>query len=169
MRSSLLCILINVLALFSSPAQAARSDGFGLGLILGSPTAITGKMYMNSKEAWDAGLAYDLDDSFTIYGDYLHHWPNAFAGQREQFLRELTPYVGIGGLFHDSTDPYRNRDNPRRGEHVVNLILRVPLGIEWMTPKVPLGVFIELVPGIFLAPEVDSSIMGGVGLRYYFD
>jgi len=148
--------------------QAPGDSGFGLGLVLGAPTAITGKYYLNREQAVDVGLAYDFDDSFTLYGDYLKHWPRAFASQREAFLRQLVPYIGIGGLFHNSKDPYRNRDNPRSGESVTNLIVRVPIGIEWLTPSVPLGVFLELVPGIYIAPEVAASFMGGIGLRYYF-
>lgn len=162
-------ILAAILIVFASSAQAARADGFGLGFVIGSPTAISGKMYLDSRRAWDAGLSYDFDDSITVYGDYLRHWPSAFSSRREQFLRELSPYLGIGGLFHNSRDPYLNKKNQRRNESVANLAVRVPLGIEWLTSAVPLGVFIELVPSVFIAPEVDVSLMGGIGLRYYFD
>lgn len=168
MRFCSALIFAALVGLGASPAHAAKRPGYALGLILGSPTAVTGKMYIDSTRAWDAGLAYDFDDLLTVYGDYLRHWPGTWSG-REKFIRELSPYVGIGGLFHNSKDPYRDKDNRRRDESVTNVAVRIPLGIEWIASAVPLGAFVELAPGVVIVPEVDALIMGGIGLRYDFN
>lgn len=171
-RRPILLVFFVLVALPISFAHAAagRAGRFGLGLVLGEPTAISAKYWLNSQTAIDAGLAYDFDDSFTIFGDYLHHWQGAFSGQPARFVRELTPYLGIGGLFRNVQEHhYYDRHHRYYHEHRVNyLVLRIPVGIEWTPSDIPIGVFLELVPGIYIAPDVDAAVMGGIGIRYYF-
>ncbi len=165
-----LILFICLSTLSPRASSAASSRTFGLGIVLGDPTAITGKYWMDSRFAIDMGLAYNFDNFFTVYADYLHHWPSAFGGAKEAFIRELVPYLGIGGLFHSSEEPYHHKRHHHHvhGETEVNLLVRVPLGIEWLPRNVPIGVFLELVPGIFIVPEVTGAFMGGIGIRYYF-
>ena len=167
-------LMLACLVLSQAPANARANQGggnpgFGLGILLGSPTAITGKYFTAREQAWDAGLAFDLGDSFTIYGDYLRHFPAALSGRPERFLRELSPYVGIGVLFHDSDDPYVHKHHHvHSNERSTNVAVRIPLGIEWLPARFPLGVFLELVPAIFIVPRTDADFQGGLGARYYF-
>ena len=147
---------------------ATDSHNFGLGILLGDPSSITGKYWFNRQEAADAGIAFSFNNSVLLYGDYLFHYPGAFK-QNNKFLSELTPYVGIGGLIavtssdRDSADRFYGRTSGSLG-----LAVRIPLGIEWQLPKPSIGVFIEFVPGLSVVPSTSGLVEGGLGIRYYF-
>lgn len=140
----------------------------GAGIILGSPTGITGKFWMDGRVAYDAGISFSTGDYILVYGDYLYHYPGSFKGNN-QFLMNVTPYLGIGGVFALTTADRSNNDRiygKRSG--AFGLGIRVPFGAEWRPGKPPLGIFLELAPGISVAPATDILIMGGLGIRYYF-
>lgn len=149
-------------------ANAKTGGNFGLGIILGAPTALTGKYYMGQEEAIDFGLAFDLDDYILLYGDYLVHFPGGL-GRSSRFASELVPYIGIGPvLVLDADDRRRNDkyfDDPNDD---FGLGVRIPFGIEWMAPRFPLGIAVEIVPGIIVIPGTDAFVQGGVAFRYYF-
>ncbi len=71
---------------------------FGLGLELGEPTGITGKLFLKSDQALDFGLGdiyhhYYGGDGLHLYADYL--WHPTVLTSAEAF--ELPFYVGVGG------------------------------------------------------------------------
>lgn len=151
-------------------ARAAQngSKTTGVGVILGSPTGLTAKFWSASDQAIDAGLAYSFSEFMLIYGDYLFHFPGLF-GSSTQFVRELKPYFGVGGAFFFSTDGSGGRKRRYSDDSTsAGLGLRVPFGAEWLPATAPLGVFLELVPGVGLAPGTTAFLDGGVGVRYYF-
>jgi hypothetical protein len=170
MKKQLGTLLILTLMLIAGTpkAQAAEASGFGAGIILGSPTAITAKYWLDRQAALDGGIAFALSDYFLFYGDYLFHYPGAFK-QRNKFVSELIPYVGVGGILALANS---NRiDNDRylgRTSGAIGLGVRVPFGIEWMPTNIPIGVFLELVPGISVIPATSILFQGGLGIRYYF-
>ncbi|MGK5089796.1 hypothetical protein WDW86_19775 [Bdellovibrionota bacterium FG-2] len=45
---------------------------------------------------------------------------------------------------------------------------RFPLGIEWILPSIPLGLAIEIVPGLSVRPKTAVALHGGFAVRYYF-
>jgi hypothetical protein len=155
---------------YPAARNSATARPLGLGVILGDPTGLTGKVWTGSQSAIDFGLAFSFGDYMLIYADYLYHFPGAF-GQSSNFARDLTPYLGIGGLIAFSTDG-RYRDDRgvvfRNTNSSVGLGLRIPLGLEWRAPDVPIGVFVELVPGISLVPNTSGFLQGGIGARFYF-
>jgi hypothetical protein len=180
MRLTLAGFLLFVFIGFNAQA-ASHSDGsrhvssyqsggspheFGLGVVLGDPTAITGKYWFDSGHALQFGLGWWLGEWVEIYGDYLWHFPGAFSGAREPFFHQLSPYVGIGGdlHFHSSSAPPPNQPQP----HWTEFLLRIPLGIEWLPPRAPIGVFLELVPAIEMVPGLTGGFEAGIGIRYYF-
>lgn len=170
MKKQLGILLALSLTLFAwtQKTHAADSSGFGAGIILGSPTAITAKYWLDQQAAIDGGIAFSLSDYFLFYGDYLFHYPGAFK-QKNKFVSELIPYVGVGGIIALANS---NRiDNDRylgRTTGTLGLGVRVPFGIEWMPSKIPIGVFLELVPGISIIPATSILFQGGLGIRYYF-
>lgn len=156
-----------------APQAEARTSGgpFGLGILLGEPTAITAKYWIANDRAIDAGLSFNLDKWFLIYGDWHAEFPGAF-GRRNQFISDLSPYVGIGGLVVVSN---RNEAETRKEKYFSDtsssktaLGFRIPLGIEWQPNRVPVGVFLELVPGLTIIPGTTGFVQGGLGAIFYF-
>lgn len=161
-------LLATVLLLISSTTNAIAADAgnFGLGVILGEPSGLTAKYRVSPKNAFDAGLAFSFNSFVMVYGDYLWQFRGAFAGKSgERFVRELTPYVGAGlSLFMASAGGNRFYT----GTSTAGLGIRIPLGIEWTPAEPPLGVFVELVPGLGIVPSTFGFFQGGAGVRYYF-
>lgn len=155
----------NVAVSTAQAAESAVSGPFGLGVILGEPTGVTVKYDADANTAFDAGLSFRFDRYVMLYGDWHYKFAGAFGSRN--FLNQLTPYVGAGAvvLFLNDRD-YRYFDDDLDGDFALGL--RIPIGIEWRTPKVPLGVFAEVVPGLAVIPGTDAFIQGGVGVRYFF-
>lgn len=164
-RLSTLLLLLGTL----TAATAAETRGFGLGILLGEPTALTAKLWLKRENALDFGLAFSFNDYVLLYSDYLFHFPGTFKST-SPFVNELVPYVGVGGILAFAKDRYSDRDRRffGRKRDSLGLGLRVPVGIEWSPTRVPLGVFVELVPGISLIPETSGLFEGGIGARYFF-
>jgi hypothetical protein len=152
-----------------SGAGGASSHTFGLGFELGEPTALSAKLWLNHENALDFGLSFAYGDYVSIFMDYLFHFSGAF-GHSSTFVSQLTPYVGIGGELAFANDRYYYRDRRFFGysHNAIGFGVRVPLGIEWTPSRPPLGVFVELVPGISLIPSTSGLVEGGIGVRYYF-
>ena len=46
--------------------------------------------------------------------------------------------------------------------------IRIPLGLSYLTARLPLELFAEIVPVVEFAPDTDADVEGGVGIRFYF-
>lgn len=163
-------LLVLLVAVMSSSAFAADGGPFGLGLILGEPTALNFKYDANETTGYDAGLNFNLDKWVLLYGDYQHKFVGAFSRQRG--LSEVTPYVGVGVVIVSSN---RSLDDTRHYVYFsdssssrVAIGVRVPFGLEWRPSNTPIGVFGELAPGIAIIPGTVAFLEGGLGIRFYF-
>ena len=136
------------------PQKAIERKMFGIGVIAGEPTGITGKYLIDNNSAIDAGVGWETsgDNEFHIYGDYLYH----LYGLLEVKSGNLPLYFGGGVRFID-------RENKKN-----KFGIRIPVGIEYLFDNVPLGAFIELVPVLNITPDTDFDIEGGIGIRFYF-
>lgn len=168
-----LFIVLTVL-LVSNIAQAQRSAGsgpFGVGIVLGDPTALTAKYNADPNTAYDFGIAFDFSRWNLIYADWHYMFPGALKGSNG-FVNQVTPYVGVGGLLvfsnQDTVETRKQRYFSSTTDARTALGVRIPLGLEWRTPNVPLGVFLELVPGITVVPQTSSFTNAGLGIRYFF-
>ena len=150
-------------------ARPARAEGgpFGLGLIIGSPTGISGKYYLGvSGQAVDfaMGGAVASERGLHVHADYL--WHPLMLTQESTF--NLPVHVGIGArlLDHD-----KGKDG---GDDDFHVGVRVPVGITFDFTEVPIDVFIELalIMDFRAGDRHDDSIgldlNAGVGVRYYF-
>src|SRR5258706_13674201 len=138
-----------VLALAAVPASASASEvgtsrNFGLGGILGLPTGLSIKYYFNERHALDAalGLGFLGGQNFSVHVDYLFQFP---ITKTSAF--DLPFYVGIGGRlvtwFNDEPRKFfGGSDSTGR----VGVAVRVPLGVAFNLNRVPVDIFIELVP-----------------------
>jgi len=42
------------------------------------------------------------------------------------------------------------------------------MGLEYVFPKLPIRIFVELVPVLDLTPDTELDLDGGAGIRYFF-
>lgn len=145
--------IFNVSNLTFAYAQPGYTKQFGFGLVLGEPTGITGKYFSDPENAVDMGVAYSFSDYMLIYSDKLWHWPEVFNGKNSDFVKRLSPYMGVGaGIFVGKS---------------ALLDVRIPFGISWLPVKPSLELFLEIVPALRIAPSTAFDFGGGIGVRIY--
>jgi Protein of unknown function (DUF3996) len=179
MKLRLALFALAVLALSAGTSEARRnrkmggqkyvSNGkFGLGLELGAPTGINGKVFLSDDRALNFGVGgqyyvYDRE-GLHLYMDYLFH-PFVLT-TNEDF--QLPFFVGIGARIWD----FRDRGNGRDDDGFA-LGVRVPIGLAFDFNKVPLDVFVQLtfvVDAFFgYRDNFGPHFEGSVGIRYWFD
>jgi hypothetical protein len=179
-RSLLLPIsLVIVLATAAPSARAGTEVGysrrFGIGVMFGEPSGITGKYWLSAKNALDFGLGFGLGwygtcdnvghfcayHSTSLNADYLWH-PSVLA----RGSVELNWHIGVGGrlwLFNYGSRFVNNRDNT-----FVDLAARVPIGLDLMFAEANfLEVYGELAPSFYIH-DGSLGVEGSLGARFYF-
>lgn len=145
-----LLVLVCMLAAGTSPLWAQKDGDIGAGVILGNPTGVTAKFWVNGDRALDVGVGFNSDVS--LYGDYLWHSWTVFHQPSEG---KLPGYLGLGAQIR-TTSPSE-------------FGLRAVAGIAYWLPRDPLEIFLELVPVLNLSPHGNGvDLNAGLGLRYYF-
>ena len=138
---------------------------FGLGLMLGAPTAIAGKYYYASDKAFDFGVGamryYRHRDGLHLHVDHLWH-PVSLVSTASF---ELPLYLGLGLRIFDFDD--------NANDDGVAIGVRAPIGIAFDFNTAPIDIFIELalVADFFVdyGDRYDGDVNGAVGFRYYFE
>jgi hypothetical protein len=158
MRRAILALLL--LCLVAAGTARAEGGPFGLGLIVGSPTGLSGKVYFNKANALDfaVGEALASERGFHVHVDYL--WHPVMLTQDEAFFLPL--YLGLGGRI-------LSRDS-HEGSNL-HFGVRAPVGILFDFKRVPIDVFLELALVVDLVHEHDDDVLdlnAGAGIRYYF-
>lgn len=130
----------------------AQDSGFGLGVILGEPTGISGKLWIEDRKAIDGAVAwsFDKESALHLHADLLFHGSNISRVEMSRLLL----YYGIGGRI-------KFEDDSKAG-------IRIPLGINYLSSGAPLDVFLEIVPILDLAPSTEFGLNGAIGVRYFF-
>jgi hypothetical protein len=147
--------LLSIGVLVAVPGVALAAGGpFGLGIIVGEPTGVSGKHFLSSRNAIDGAIAWSLDDDndLHLHGDYLYHWYDVVSVEQGS----LPLYAGIGGRI-------RFREN-----HDDSVGLRFPIGFTYLFADAPFDVFLELAPILELAPDTDLEAEAALGGRFYF-
>lgn len=139
--------------------NARARDTFGLGFIIGEPTGLSLKYWLDKEHAIDGAAAWSSseNDSFQLHADYLIHNYELLNAD------DLPVYYGLGARlkFKDHDGRGRNRNDAIFG-------IRIPLGVTYLFDDAPLDLFFELVPVLDIAPDVDLDINAAIGLRFYF-
>jgi hypothetical protein len=171
-------VAASLLAIFAQSAQATEvgyNRKFGLGVVIGAPTGLTGKVWVAPTNALDFGLGFygygfanrcftDNNGNVicerggynwaTVNMDYL--WQsNIVRGQAQ-----LDWHVGAGGRL--TWIGNCNGDCARigaRGAIGLDLMFNNPSFLE---------VFFEIAPVFVLVPGLWLDIEGGLGVRFYF-
>ncbi|MFC1714777.1 hypothetical protein ACFL6S_14010 [Candidatus Poribacteria bacterium] len=125
-------------------AVEAQDEGLGVGIIVGEPTGLCGKLWLSSRTAIDGAAAWSFNKSgnLHLHADYLIHSLDSNLGF----------YYGIGGRV-------KLDDDMRTG-------LRLPLGVTYITES-SIDIFFELAPLLDLAPSTDFRLNAAIGLRYF--
>ncbi|ADU67251.1 hypothetical protein LGV61_12860 [Desulfurispirillum indicum] len=153
------CTRFSVLALFllaltwmlmipSSAAAGRIAAGFALGEI----TGLSIKYWQDNERAFDFAAGWS-DTETKVKLDYLFHEHGVIQ------VKEGRVFVYYGlGLYGHSDD-----DEP---DDVFGI--RVPFGIEYFIPNMPLSIYGDIAPAMDLNPETDFSGQVMLGARFIF-
>ena len=141
---------------------------FGVGLILGQPTGVSGKYFLGRDTALDFAVGFlprvRDRNGLQVHVDYLWHPVSLVSA--EPF--ELPLYFGVGGHFFDF-----GVDNVPGDNHGTGLGVRVPGGIAFDFNNIPLDIFVELAFVFDIVVDYGDSywtdLNGAAGVRYYFN
>jgi hypothetical protein len=164
----LLIIVTTVLVVGSSnifSQSIGRGDNLGFGIIIGDPTGLTLKYYVESREA----LVFDLGASYfgspRISADYIWHF-NAFESDVASLYAGPGAVIGFGESrgfwYNDRGDKFYIRD---KGD--VGLGVRGIFGVNFIPRRTPLEFFLELGVLLGLAPDFGSGVDAAIGMRFY--
>jgi hypothetical protein len=183
-----------LIASFLTMALGATAHGagknFGLGFMLGDPTAFSAKLWTSGTTALDFALGW----SNNFYGDgyYDPHcndpdYFNNHIGYCNDRAYARGDRYGYGWrLFHVHADYlFHNFNLIRTSERFpvfygpgvefnyldysyLQVGVRGDFGIAWMPRRAPMDVFFEIGPGIEIIPYPYFNIDASVGARYYF-
>jgi hypothetical protein len=140
-----------LLAVLSGAAGAQTS----VGVIAGEPTGISVRQVLGGIASVDLAVAWSLvprgpegtGGSFYFHVDYQQYFE-----QINVDVVQLLFFVGVGPKVYLSDIP------------VVGV--RVPVGLFYNFPDLPLEAFLEIAPGINVIPATQFDVMGAIGLRY---
>jgi hypothetical protein len=152
-------LLIAFALMFSAQQANAQSKKFGLGVMLGEPTGLSGKLWTGNNNALAFGLGWSTyhpryNDNGThvhFHLDYLWHTFDAIRSE-ENFAF----HYGIGARFKD-----RGGDNG-------SIAVRGVFGLNWLPSDMPIDIFLEIAPSLELTPSTGFAIDGALGARFYF-
>ena len=152
-------LLFIAVAFFVCGQTEGKTGGnFGLGLVLGEPTGLTGKLWTSRTRAWSGDLAFGLSHHHDYYQDdavylnVMHLWHDFNLAPVSS--GELPFYFGVGGRLWTA--------------HQFGLGVRGCGGLSYLPPRSPVDFFLEIgiVFDIVEDPGLDGDM--GLGFRYYF-
>ena len=134
---------------WAGPARAQQAGGFGAGVIVGDPTGVTVKGWLDDRHAFDAGVGFSGDAA--IYADYLWHAWDLFP---QPGKGRLGGYVGAGPRIETQRDTAFG--------------IRTLGGLAYWAASHPIELFFEVGPVFRLSPESQVDVDAGLGVRFYF-
>jgi len=142
----------------ASVANERLGGDFGLGGCLGTPTGITGKLWLGTDNAVQFSFGGDWGQFRDISGtaDFLVHF-RPINVEGDDF--SLPVYAG-GGVKTDV-----NWSVPG-GQLLIGP--RIVLGGTVLVPTLPVDLFIEMAPTVYVYDTVGWVMDGQIGARYYF-
>jgi hypothetical protein len=186
MLNRIMIPLITLVVFISTSWGEGRN--FGLGFVLGEPTALSAKYWMDSKTALDFGLGWGL--GYNGYDDRC--WDGNYYNQHRGYCNDNGYYYqnrndryGYRGLHFHADYLFHNFNVIRTSEKLpiyygpgvsmnfwnhgnAEIGLRGVLGIAWMPRSAPIDLFFELAPVLEFFPGTWVDINAGIGARFYF-
>lgn len=175
----MLSLLLSV-ALAQSPDEPSTDGGalatteigsvydIGVGLSLGNPTGITGKLYLDGRrtaieaavgtETWGPGYG-----GFYVHSAYLWH-PGTVLYDVDF---EMAWHIG-GGAFVSNwgRDPGDRFDNWSASR--LSTGLRVQAGLDLDLTRLPLQIYADAAMNLLIIPKPWPGLHIAAGVRYYF-
>lgn len=145
-------LLFALFTLMLTTKIISQEKGFGIGIMIGEPTGISAKYWLDNSTALDFGLAYSLfhsNSSISFHSDYVIHNYEIIKSNYK-----IPIYYGVGGRIRS----YSNK---------TYLGARGVAGILYIDKKYPFDAFFELAPVFNLLPETSLHFDLGIGARYY--
>jgi len=164
LASFMIVAAVVVLAPGIARADGVEKGAFGLGLIIGEPTGLTAKLYLDDDTAVQAaiGSAF-ISGGLQAHADFLWHpW---ILEERDSFA--LPAYIGPGVrlIQYDQGDG---------GDDYFAVGARAVAGFLFDFKTVPLDAFVEIA-GVFeyaFGNDAEDgfgiALNAGAGVRYYF-
>jgi hypothetical protein len=132
---------------FSPPASAQRKGDFGAGLVVGSPTAATGKFWIDDAVAVDLGFSTSITTVADVLFQSWSFFPQPTTGK-------LGAYAG-GGLRVE-------------GSQGGGWGFRAVAGANYWMANHPMELFLEVSPFARISPNSYVNWGAGLGARFYF-
>lgn len=157
----ILTLMAGLMAASYSTALASRGGDQGYGVVVGIPTGVTAKIWLDDAWAVD-GTAGVIGGDLDMHLAFLFHNFSWYGNMSKKplWLADLTEkadlpfYYGIGPrvLFRDDSE----------------LGLRFPLGLSCLPKNSNWEIFAEFAPVMRLTPCFGFNGDIGMGVRYYF-
>lgn len=151
--------LLFLFAVNLSETKAQNNEGgnFGVGVMAGSPTGVSAKIWMGRSNALHGGLAWS---TYRFAGTNLHLHVD-YTRYNYDFITAnvgtLAGYYGIGGRLLS-----RGADRSDR------VGVRVPFGLNYEFEDNPFEVFVEIAPLLDLTPSSNLHLDSVAGFRFFF-
>jgi hypothetical protein len=165
MKKIFLIILLTLFVSIDLQSQGPKGKDFGFGIILGDPTGLTGKIWINRENAVALSIGNSYFGALRITGDYLWHF-NAFNSKVVSLYAGPGGVIGIGEsggwYYKDKKDRYWIRDDKGLGIGVRGIF-----GLNIIPKNTPLEFFVEIGALVGVVPAFGSSGEGSIGIRFY--
>lgn len=149
-KTIMVCVLVVCSVFALSAAAYDRSDGFGLGLSAGYPTAGAAFKYGIGDFRVVGLLGYSFDKNIVIEAGVQY--------DLSRFNVERTPFyfnVGLTAAMYFRND-------------LDGLSINIPIGISYFLMDVPMELFFKLTPGIRIhSASVEPNLGAALGLLFY--
>lgn len=151
-------LLSTLFAALMLTATVVHAENYALGVILGDPSGLSGKVKYDNNHSIDGALAYSTGkhSGMQFHSDYL--WDRARSWETTQ--GPLNMYYGLGGRLISYNDDH---DNAK-----VSIGPRGSLGLNFNVNNPNIELFGELAMILEVAPSMTADLDAGVGARIRF-
>lgn len=151
MRNLVCAASFSVIALLGGVSHADEPGKFGIGLIVGDPSGVSGKHNLGPM-AIDWAVGFGLIEGAGLHGHVDWLWNHDLASLDRA---DLGLHFGVGpkiALFNDFTW----------------IGARAPVGVNFNFSRVPIDVFVEVAAGLWIIEDTDFDIDAAAGARWWF-
>jgi hypothetical protein len=148
----------NTMARSGSVNTEHTGGPFGLGLGLGAPTGLTGKLWMGDWSALQFSVGGDIGvfNDVAAVADYVFQFRPFDTGEPDISVPlHIGAGVNVGGNLHeDITGVWRVGP-------------RMVIGLSVMMKTLPIDIYVETAPTVYVVDSFGVSMDGQIGIRHY--